>query len=95
MVSRIFVYTKVLSFYNDVEGGLIFMVEKILEMIINEMVPHLDNGQLEHLRNVLYVNFHGMEIQEQSTGLSAAGMDGDAAKIKMFVTSKKGNEPAG
>ncbi len=65
------------------------MVEKILEKVITEMAPHLDNEQLEHLSNVLYVNFHGMEIQEQSTELSATGMDGDAAKIKMFVASKK------
>lgn len=65
------------------------MVEKILEKVITEMAPHLDNEQLEHLSNVLYVNFHGMEIQEQSTELSATGMDGDAAQIKMFVASKK------
>lgn len=65
------------------------MVEKVLEKIINEMTPHLDNGQLEHLSNVLYVNFHGLELQEQSTELAATGMDGDAAKIKMFVASKK------
>ena len=65
------------------------MVEKVLEKIINEMTPYLDNGQLEHLSNVLYVNFHGLELQEQSTELAATGMDGDAAKIKMFVASKK------
>lgn len=65
------------------------MVEKVLEKIINEMTPHLDNGQLEHLSNVLYVNFHGLEIREQSTEIAATGIDGDAAKIKMFVASKK------
>lgn len=46
MVSRFFyvhksLYTKVLIFYTDVKGGLIFMVEKVLERIINEMTPHL------------------------------------------------------
>lgn len=65
------------------------MVEKILEKVITEMAPHLDNEQLEHLSNVLYVNFHGIEVQEQSTELAATGMDGDTAKIKMFVASKK------
>lgn len=65
------------------------MVEKILEHIINEMAPHLTNNQLEHLSNVLYVNFHGIEVREQCTELTASGMDGDAAKIKMFVASKK------
>lgn len=65
------------------------MVEKILEKIVNEMAPHLDQGQLEHLSNVLYINFHGVEVQEQCTELVPSGMDGDMAKIKMFVASKK------
>lgn len=61
----------------------------MVEKVINEMAPHLDNEQLEHLSNVLYVNFHGLEIREQSTEIAATGIDGDAAKIKMFVASKK------
>ena len=65
------------------------MVEKILEKIVNEMAPHLDQGQLEHLSNVLYINFHGKEIQEQCTELVPSGLDGDAVKIKMFIASKK------
>ena len=65
------------------------MVEKILENVINEMTPHLSQGQLEHLSNVLYVNFHGKEIQEQCMELVDTGTDGDEAKIRMFVASKK------
>lgn len=65
------------------------MVEKILENVVNEMAPHLSQDQLEHLSNVLYVNFHGMEVQEQCTELTASGEDGDEAKIRMFVASKK------
>ena len=65
------------------------MVEKILEKIVNEMSPYLDQGQMEHLSNVLYVNFHGLEVQEQHTELIPSGIDGDTAKIKMFVASKK------
>ena len=34
----------------NMEGGLFFMVEKILENVVNEMVPHLEEGQLEHLK---------------------------------------------
>ena len=51
------------------------MVEKILEKIVNEMAVHLDQGQLEHLSNVLYVNFHGLEVQEQCTELVSSSMD--------------------
>ncbi len=65
------------------------MVEQILEKIINEMSPHLEQGQLEHLSNVLFVNFHGKKLQEQCTELTAAGVDGDELKILMFIASKK------
>lgn len=76
------------SFYNGVEGRKA-MIEKILENIINEMTPHLKTDQLEHLTNVLYVNFHGKEIQEEDTALTNTGINGDEAKIRMFVASKK------
>ncbi len=65
------------------------MVEKILEKIVTEMAPHLTQGQLEHLSNVLYINFHGKEIQEQCTELIPSGLEGDEAKVRMFVASKK------
>lgn len=65
------------------------MIEKILERVVNEMAPHISQEQLEHLSNVLYVNFHGLEVQEQCTDLVATETDGDEAKIRMFVASKK------
>lgn len=65
------------------------MLEKILENVINEMLPHLNQEQSEHLSNVLYVNFHGKKIVEESTELVDTGFDGDEAKIRMFVASKK------
>ena len=65
------------------------MIEKIIENIVNDMLPHLSQEQLEHLNNVLYVNFHGLEVQEQCTELTASGEDGDEAKIRMFIVSKK------
>lgn len=65
------------------------MIEKILENVVNAMIPHLDSGQLEKLNNVLYINFHGVEVMEQCTELTATGTDGDVAKVKMFVASKK------
>ena len=53
------------------------------------MVPHLTPEQLETLNNVLYINFHDVEVQEQRTELVTRGVDGDEAKIRMFVASKK------
>ncbi len=65
------------------------MIEKILENVVNEMTPHLSPEQLEHLNNVLYMNFHGMEVCQECTELADTGIDGDEAKIRMFVASKK------
>lgn len=65
------------------------MIEKILENVINAMTPHLDLEQMEHLSNALYVNFHGVEVREEQTELVSTGVDGDEAKIRMFVASKK------
>ena len=52
------------------------MVEKIIEKVINEMIPHLDDRQLDHLKNVLYVNFHNKELCDQSTELVPRGESG-------------------
>lgn len=65
------------------------MVERILEKVVNEMVPHLEEGQLEHLKNVLYINFHGKEVCDQCTELVPREESGDEAKIRMFLASKK------
>ena len=53
------------------------------------MTPHLNQSQLEHLANVLYVNFHGKKIIQECTEIIPSGMDGDEAKIRMFIASKK------
>lgn len=65
------------------------MIEKILEKVINDMSPHLTPEQKDHLANVLYVNFHGVDVQERCTDLAATGEDGDEVKIRMFLASKK------
>ena len=65
------------------------MVEKILENVINEMVPHLKDKQLEHLRNMLYINFYGKQVCDQWADLVSKGERGDEAKFWMFIASKK------
>ena len=65
------------------------MIERILENVINAMVPHLEPWQLEELNNAVYINFHGVEVVEQCTEVVETGMDGNEAKIRMFIASKK------
>ena len=64
------------------------MLEEIIQKVISAMTPHLDPEQLEHLGNVLYINFHGKEVQDDCTALVPTGEDGDEVKIRMFVASK-------
>lgn len=65
------------------------MIGKTIEKVINEMTPHLDQSQLEHLTNVLYVNFHGKKLIEECTEIMPSKIDGDEAKVRMFIASKK------
>ena len=53
------------------------MVEKILENVVNVMVPNL-----EHLKNVLYINFHGKEVCDQCTDLVARGKVGTKPRLR-------------
>lgn len=64
-------------------------MDEILKNVVDEMAPHLNPEQLEHLTNVLYINFRGLELRETRTELTTAGEDSDDAKIRMFVASKK------
>ena len=44
---------------------------------------------MEHLKNVLYISFHGKEACDQCTDLVPRGESGDEVKIRMFIASKK------
>ena len=50
------------------------MIEQIIKNVLNAMTPHLDPEQIEHLGNILYVNFHGKTIQEDWLILKKTGM---------------------
>lgn len=64
------------------------MLEKILEKVLDAMTPHLGEEQLEKLNNVLYLNFHGVEVKEECYELKPTGLSGNAAKLDLFVRSK-------
>lgn len=44
-------------------------IENIQSKIIGRMQDVLTNEQLQHLENVLAIEFHGIEIQEECTQL--------------------------
>lgn len=64
------------------------MLEKILEKVLDAMTPHLDEGQIEKLNNVLYLNFHGVEVKQECYELKPTGLSGNAAKLDLFIKSK-------
>ena len=65
------------------------MLEKILQSVLESMTPELKPEQLEKLENVLYIQFHGKKVVEDKNELVETGVDGDIAKINMFLGSKK------
>ena len=64
------------------------MLEKILEKALDAMTPHLEEGQIEKLNNVLYLNFHGVEVKQECYELKPTGRSGNAAKLDLFIKSK-------
>ena len=65
------------------------MLEKILQSVLESMTSELTAEQLEKLENVLYINFHDKKVIEDRNELVKTGVDGDVAKINMFLGSKK------
>lgn len=65
------------------------MVEEIIQAVKEAMMPDLTDSQMEKLENVLYIQFHGRRVVEECSELAPTGTDGDAAKINMFLGSKK------
>lgn len=64
------------------------MLKKILEKVLDAMTPHLNEEQIEKLNNVLYLNFHGVEVKEECYELKPTGLSGNAAKLDLFIKSK-------
>lgn len=64
------------------------MIEKILEKVVDAMTPHLNPEQAEKLNNVLYINFHDIEVKQECYELKPTGLSGNAAKLDLFIKSK-------
>ena len=65
------------------------MIEELLMNVVNAMSSYLDEEQLDKLQNVLYINFHGVQVAEEKNELQATGTDNDTVKMRLFVASKK------
>ena len=55
---------------------------------MDAMTPHLDPEQAEKLSNVLYLNFHNVKVEEECYELKPTGLNGNAAKLDLFIKSK-------
>ena len=67
------------------------MIEQIIKNVLNAMTSRLDPEQLEHLSNVLYMNFHGKELREECTELVNTEEDGDEQEEKNLGTLCEGS----
>ena len=52
------------------------MIEKIIEKVLDAMTPCLDQEQMEKLNNVLYLNFHDIEVKQECYELKPTGLSG-------------------
>ena len=44
-------------------------IENIIRNVTNSMAEVLDDEQLQKLQNVLYIQFHGLKLEEEHTQL--------------------------
>lgn len=44
-------------------------IENIIRNVTNSMAEVLDDEQLQKLQNVLYIQFHGLKLEEENTQL--------------------------
>lgn len=65
------------------------MIERILLDVMDAMTPYLDSTQMERLKSVLYMKFHGVEVKEECYELQPASLSKNEIKLKMFLASKK------
>lgn len=65
------------------------MLDKILIDVCNQMADVLDKEQLESLKNVLYISFHGKTIVEEKCEIIPVETNEDLKLIKLFVASKR------
>lgn len=65
------------------------MIEKILLDVVDGMTPYLNREQMERLKDVLYINFHNIEVKEECYELQPSSLSGNELKLKMFLASKK------
>lgn len=65
------------------------MLERLLKEVCQQMSAVLDDGQVETLKNVLFINFHGKKIVEEKAEIMLSSEDKDEQMIQMFVASKK------
>lgn len=63
-------------------------IDAIIKNVVNTMQGSLDEEQVRKLENVLYINFHGVKLQEECTMLVTS--ESHWSKIlKLFIASKR------
>lgn len=65
------------------------MLEKILQNVVDMMMQHLNQNQMELLKDAIYIGFHNFDVVEKCCKLQSAVISGNEQKLKMFIASKK------
>lgn len=64
------------------------MIDKIQERILERMQDTLTNEQLQHLKNVMAIEFYGVEVQEEHTELVTSERHWEKV-LRTFLASKR------
>lgn len=65
------------------------MIEQIIIDICQQMGDTLNEKQMNRLKNVLFINFHGKTIEREKNEVIVDERDKDLEKMQLFVASKK------
>lgn len=63
-------------------------IENIIRNVTNSMAEVLDDEQLQKLQNVLYIQFHGLKLEEENTQLITSE-SGWQKILKLYAASKR------
>jgi len=64
-------------------------LEELINEIVQAMGPYMDAGQMDRLKETLYIKLHDKKIVQESREVAVNSIDDNEKKIRMFIGSKQ------
>lgn len=65
------------------------MKNQLISEITRQMIPYLDNAQMEHLQEVLQHTFWNVQITANANGIQPPDRETNAELLDMFLSAKR------